>query len=344
MLLLTKINEKEISIMNYKIRRLIFLILVICNCLIIFNFSNQKADISGNTSGRVVKFISELIPSIKNMPEDEKIQLQENVMQPIVRKLAHFSIYTLLGILLMNFTITFKRSFYQCSLGTIILGFLYACSDEFHQLFIYGRSCEFRDVCIDTLGVITGAIIVIIVTKIYRKVKGLPKSNLKLRLQNEDSKDIKALFISSTGGHFSELMQLKELFNEYDYHIVTEKTKSNKNLKEKYHEKLNFLVYGTKKTPFLYIFILLANCFISLFIYLKVKPHVVITTGTHTAGPMCCIAKILGSKVIYIETFANRNTKTQAGKLLYYVADTFVVQWDEMLEVYPKAKCFGWIY
>lgn len=205
--------------------------------------------------------------------------------------------------------------------------------------FLYhGRSCEFRDICIDTLGVFTGVIIVILITKLYRKVS--KKSNTK----SLENKDIKVLFISSTGGHFSELMQLKSLFNEYDYHIVTEKTKSNKNLKKQYSNKINFLIYGTKKRLFSYAFILIANCFISLFIYLKKRPHVVITTGTHTAGPMCCIAKLLGSKVIYIETFANRNTKTSTGKILYYVADTFIVQWEEMLELYPKAKCFNWIY
>ena len=139
-------------------------------------------------------------------------------------------------------------------------------------------------------------------------------------------------------------MRLKPLINKCNYHIVTEKTKSNENLKEKYNDKLNFLIYETKKRPFKYAFVLLANCFISLFIYLKFRPRVVITTGTHTAGPMCCIAKILGSKVIYIETYANRTSKTSAGRLLYYVADVFIVQWEEMLKLYPKAKYFGGIY
>ena len=44
----------------------------------------------------------------------------------------------------------------------------------------------------------------------------------------------KVLFISSNGGHLSELMQLKKLFNKFDYHIVTEKAKSNKHLQEEY--------------------------------------------------------------------------------------------------------------
>lgn len=119
-----------------RIKRIIFLILIIANCLIIFSFSNQKSEDSGNSSGRVVNFISEIISAIKNMPEQEKNDFKENVMQPLVRKLAHFSIYTVLGILIMNFMFTFRRSFYQCGLFSIFLGFLYACSDELHQLFV----------------------------------------------------------------------------------------------------------------------------------------------------------------------------------------------------------------
>lgn len=209
---------------------------------------------------------------------------------------------------------------------------------NFTNFLLYGRSGEFRDVCIDSLGIITGILIVCLISFLIRKIQKKQKQKIPF------NPDTKLLFISSTGGHFSELMQLQALFPKCQYHIVTEKTPSNTHLKEKYGSHFDFLLYGTKKTPLKYVGILLANCFISLWIYLKFRPQVVITTGTHTAGPMCCIAKLLGSKVIYIETFANRNTKTAAGKLLYYVADTFVVQWEEMLKVYPKAKYWGWIY
>lgn len=154
----------------------------------------------------------------------------------------------------------------------------------------------------------------------------------------------KVLFISSTGGHLSELMQLKSMFDKYDYHIITEKTKQNISLKDKYPGKVNFLIYGSKSNMLLYPFKLIANCFISLFLYLKVRPKFIITTGAHTAGPMCCIGKILGSKIIYIESFANIYTKTVTGRLIYKFADLFIVQWESMLKLYPKAKYGGWIY
>ena len=152
------------------------------------------------------------------------------------------------------------------------------------------------------------------------------------------------LFISSTGGHLNELMQLSPMFEKYDYHIITEKTKSNLKLKEKYPGKVGYLVYGTKLHIFTYIFKLLYNCFKRLYYYIKFHPDYIITTGTHTAGPMCCIGKILGSKIIYIETFANIKTKTSTGKLIYHFADHFIVQWPSMKKLYPKAIDGGWIY
>lgn len=152
------------------------------------------------------------------------------------------------------------------------------------------------------------------------------------------------MFISSTGGHLNEMLQLKELFEKYDYYIVTEKTKSNLNLKNKYKNKVSFLVYGTKDHMLVYPFKLIYNTFKSLFIYLKVHPDYIVTTGAHTAGPMCCIGKLLGSRIIYIETFANITTKTITGKCLYPIVDKFIVQWESMLKLYPEAVYGGWIF
>ena len=154
----------------------------------------------------------------------------------------------------------------------------------------------------------------------------------------------KVMFIASTGGHLEELLQLKSMFNNYDYSLITEKTKSNMYLKEEHKDKVHFLVYGTKHHILTYPFKLLINCFKSLGYYLKYRPDYIITTGVHTAGPMCCLGKIFGSKVIYIETFANMVTKTSTGKLLYPISDKFIVQWESMKKLYPKADFGGWIF
>lgn len=154
----------------------------------------------------------------------------------------------------------------------------------------------------------------------------------------------KVLFIASTGGHFVELMQLSSMFKKYDYHIIAENNKANANLRKQHPGRVDYLIYGTKDHLFSYIFKFAANCFKSIYLYFKIRPKVIITTGTHTAVPICYIGKLFGSKVIFIETFANSKTKTLSGRLVYPIADVFLVQWKEMLELYPKAIYKGGIY
>ena len=323
--------------MKTKITRILILILIILNCATIFVFSSEIDIYSSERSGRVAEFISNLIPSIRNMEEQEKKLFKEEVLQPIVRKVAHYSIYTSLGFLSMCFALTCKGTYRQKGISSLVFCILYSISDEIHQLFVPGRSGQLVDVYIDTLGALTGILFMYLVLRIYKKIS-------KKQEEKHIEKDTKILFISSTGGHFSELLKLKPLMEKCNYQIVTEKTKTNKKLKEKYGKKIEYILYETKKRPFRYTFILLANCFISIYYYLKFRREVIITTGTHTAGPMCCIGKILGSKIVFIEIIANRTSKTAAGSLIYHFADLFVVQWEEMLKLYPKAKYFGGIY
>lgn len=107
---------------------------------------------------------------------------------------------------------------------------------------------------------------------------------------------------------------------------------------------MGYMVFGTKDHMLTYPFKLLANCFISVYYFIKIRPKYIVTTGTHTAGPICYLGKIFGSKIIYIETMANINRKTQTGKLIYPIADLFIVQWENMLKIYPKAVYGGFIF
>ena len=154
----------------------------------------------------------------------------------------------------------------------------------------------------------------------------------------------KVLFISSTGGHLNELLQLSPLFEKYDYHIITEKDKTNEYLQDQYDGKVSYLPYGTRSHMITYIIKYLYLIIKTFFLYFKIRPKVIVTTGTHTAGPMCYLGKIFGSKIIYIETYANINKKTATGRLIYPIADLFIVQWEEMLDIYPKAIYGGQIF
>lgn len=171
-------------------------------------------------------------------------------------------------------------------------------------------------------------------------------NNLENKIKKEKRVEMKkkVMFISSTGGHLNELLQLSPLFEKYNYTIITEKDKTNENLKEKFPNRVYYLPYGTRTHLLSYIFKYIYLCLKTVYLYFKIRPKVIVTTGTHTAGPMCYLGKIFGSKIIYIETFANTNKKTATGRLIYPIADLFIVQWEEMLKLYPKAKLGGSIF
>lgn len=319
--------------------RYILIICIIVLCCKIFALSSQDGGVSAGTSRQ---FTEILLKTLGLECNDRTIE----IINPVIRKVAHFSVYMLLGFLTMCTCETFKwQRVYKFDFSTMF-AFVFACSDELHQRLVPGRSGEIADVCLDTVGAMLGVLIVLAIALICVQIKKKKASKPK-KLVEENSQDEpkrKVLFIASTGGHLNELMQLKTLFKKYDYHIVTENTKVDKSLKKKYGDKMSFLIYGTKKYPISYIFKFIANSFISLYYFFKYQPEVIVTTGTHTAVPMCYIAKIFGSKVIFIETFANRTSGTVAGKLVYPIADTFVVQWEEMHKIYPKSVCWGWLY
>lgn len=154
----------------------------------------------------------------------------------------------------------------------------------------------------------------------------------------------KVMFISSVGGHLTQLLQLKEIFNNYEYILITEKNEVTEGLKEQY--SIDYLPYGSRNQKFFYLFILLYNCFKSLYLLIRYSPEVIVTTGANTSAAMCCLGKIFNKKVIYIESFAKRNTPTITGKYIYklHAYSTFVVQWEGMLKHYPKAEYWGGIY
>ena len=150
------------------------------------------------------------------------------------------------------------------------------------------------------------------------------------------------MFISSVGGHLTQLLELKPLFNDYNYVLVTEKTDVTKEMKNKYN--MAYLVYGTREYLISYLFKFSFNILKSFYIFLKYRPQVIVTTGAHTAVPMCYIARLFRKKVIFIESYAKRTSPTLSGRLVYKIATTFIVQWEPMLQFYPKAKYFGGIY
>lgn len=150
----------------------------------------------------------------------------------------------------------------------------------------------------------------------------------------------KICFAASSGGHFEQLMMLYPLMKKNNSFIITEKAKYDVNT-------INIKTYylrQTNRNELMLIINLLINLLKSIYIYYKEKPDIVICTGVLSMIPICLIAKINRKKLIYIESFAKVNSPTLSGKLLYKFADVFYVQWESMIDIYPKARFIGYIY
>ena len=153
-------------------------------------------------------------------------------------------------------------------------------------------------------------------------------------------RNVKVCLTASSGGHLEQVMMLKPLIDKYGGFVVTEKTAYSavdESLKTYYLKQMNRHEISFPLEMF-------CNTFKSIRILCKEKPTHVISTGVLATLPICLLAKISGIKVIYIESFAKVNSATMSGKLMYHFADMFIVQWQPMLNIYPKAKYLGGIY
>lgn len=150
----------------------------------------------------------------------------------------------------------------------------------------------------------------------------------------------KVLLTASSGGHLDEISNLDRLAAEHEVILLTEKTDCG----VKGWFRRVYCVPQVNRKEILCFPKLIANAFKSLWLLLKEKPQVVISTGALATIPVCLIARLLGKRVIYIESFARIDSPSLTGKLLYKVANVTIIQWPELKQFYPNAIYGGSIY
>lgn len=156
--------------MKQNLYRMITGILTVAWMCVIFAFSSQPSTESGKVSGGFCSYLVENVNDLfhLHMSGEQMLSFAEEIEYP-VRKAAHMSEYAVLGLLSFAFCHGFAKREKQCYVTATIMAFLYACTDEFHQYFVPGRSAEFKDVCIDTAGALAGLMILYFILKVVRK-------------------------------------------------------------------------------------------------------------------------------------------------------------------------------
>lgn len=163
------------------IKKIIFTIFVCTWMLTVFFFSHQQGTSSSNTSKNVSTIIINILDIKKEMLEDKKTEIVQ-IIEPIIRKLAHYTLYMIGGILIINCIDAYIKEDKKNIIYSLFIGILYSISDELHQLFINGRSGKILDVIIDSVGVFTGILIYWIVKK---KIENIVNRRKNIREVNK---------------------------------------------------------------------------------------------------------------------------------------------------------------
>ncbi|MGN0283802.1 MAG: PssD/Cps14F family polysaccharide biosynthesis glycosyltransferase [Segatella copri] len=160
------------------------------------------------------------------------------------------------------------------------------------------------------------------------------------------------MFACNQGGHFSQMMVLSELFGKYNSVLVTDNVRATKEMPDLSRIGNIIIMEGEssrRKTVnskenanrWSFLGVYLNMLFESWKIWKRIRPKVIVSTGSNIAVPLFLIGKLHGSKIIFIETRAKVYARSMTGILVRRMADQIFVQWPEMLKLYPEAKYCG---
>lgn len=154
-------------------RRKICTVAAIVWMILIFAFSSRTGNVSSEDSGRVGRFVGEtFVPTFNDWSKEKQQAFVDKVDHPI-RKTAHATEYAILGMLLCGAIYDRKKQRRMRTILPWIIGTLYAATDEFHQLFVPGRSGQITDVMLDSTGVLVGVFLIYMIWnhRIQKKIR-----------------------------------------------------------------------------------------------------------------------------------------------------------------------------
>ena len=153
----------------------------------------------------------------------------------------------------------------------------------------------------------------------------------------KDKKKLRICLAASAGGHLTQLLKLAESWNGYDvFYIVTSKL-----VREELQKYGRVYIVGqsNRQHP-LQVMKVLAECII---IILRERPQVVISTGAAAGCIECFLSKLIGAKVIWIDSITNVEKLSLSGRMVRYIADMFFVQWPELTRKYTNVQFAGMV-
>lgn len=141
----------------------------------------------------------------------------------------------------------------------------------------------------------------------------------------------------SAGGHLSEMLQLRDFYSKYPHFFITFERADTLSLAQK--EKVFFAPLPGRNP-----LATTAAFFECLKILRRENPQLIVSTGADIGLVACTAAKLLGKKIVFIESFCRPKSPGLSGKIAYLFADKFIYQWSELSAVYPRGEFGGSIF
>ena len=150
---------------------------------------------------------------------------------------------------------------------------------------------------------------------------------------------MKVCLVGSSGGHLTHLYMLKSFWENHERFWVTFDKEDARSLLER--ERMIPCYFPTNRN----LKNLIRNTFLAWKVLRKERPDLIISSGAAVSVPFFYLGKFFfRAKTIYIEVFDRIDASTMSGKMVYPITDKFIVQWEEMKKVYPKAINLGSIF
>jgi UDP-N-acetylglucosamine:LPS N-acetylglucosamine transferase len=151
-------------------------------------------------------------------------------------------------------------------------------------------------------------------------------------------KPLKICVACCPGGHMVQAKQLASVYEKYDHVYVTFAGGVADEMKKS--TKVRTVPDLVRRNPFSWVAVVACCCHAAV----VERPDVVISTGAGAVVFFCVFAKLLGAKLIFLESMAKVKRPTWTARVLYPFADLFMVQWPGLLKFFPRAKFLGRLF
>ena len=143
---------------------------------------------------------------------------------------------------------------------------------------------------------------------------------------------LRVCIVSSCGGHLTEVRCLMDAYAAYEhFYVLNDKAV----LPPDMEGRTYFITHSERDWK------QVINLFEAWHILRRERPNMILSTGAGPAVPFALVAKLLGMKVIFVETMTRVRVPSLTGRIMYRLADHFYYQWDSLARFFPDGKCIG---